>query len=646
MNINLKKNTWKADKFKAKIIADMIKNKEIIIPDFQRSLVWNDEAKNDFIDTLKRGFPFGSLLFYHQKDGNYRILDGFQRSSTINDFINNPSKFFLFDDKYRDKLKGLLIPFNLSREIIVDDIILLINEWVELRHPTMASVSRMQYNDCSLFLSEKYPALLEKTLFEQKKELLEFFEAIFREFQDLCEELSNYELPVLVVEGPEEFLPLIFERINNKGTKLTKYDIFNASWNSPDDIIILQDETAKIYLNIIDHVIARKELITDEGYLIEDFNAEDLRKNKIIGFYDFMFGYGRYIADKFPYLFGLNGPADSVNSCSFNLVTACLGLKNSEMHILNKHFRERFPLNEDKLKFISSLERSLEFVNNHVTNKLYSFKANKNNKSKKGSFAHSEFQILSLIAAVYFVMYNNSDEDGAYILHNNFSQTKLWKKHEDNFKNYLLIHYCQLIFSKSFSGSGDSKLDSVIRNPLRFSEPVKWESFERVLKTWIEERNESRSERTAVKNPIPSEDMFLRMVYRNKFTAADQIDLKTFDVEHIAPKNQMIIHLKQYSDLRLPIGSIGNLCYLPSKYNRSKQDKTIYQDQTYRERFTTEEFKEIESKYTFTDWTDLDFLNSNLSKDEFRTAFNLFLEKRSNKMIDIVRNVYFNMDVV
>ena len=636
------KNSWKAITLKAEQIATKIKNKEITIPDFQRSLVWNDEAKGDFIDTLKKGFPFGSLLFYKQTDGKYRILDGFQRSSTINEFINNPSKYFSFDEKYVNKLKGLLIPFNLERDSIVEDIVSMITQWVEENHPTMTDVKDMQYNECIPYLSVKYPILISPSYTEPLKELLDLLKISLREFKDLCEELSGYELSVLEVEGPEEFLPLIFERINNKGTKLTKYDIYNASWTSPDDKITIIEEEKANYKSIIDYVIQRKDVILDEGYLIEDFSSEDLKRTRALSFYDFLFGYGRLLAERYPYLFGENGAADKVNSSSFNLITACLGLKNSEMNRVNKVFRDRFKTDIEKFKFVSSVETAVKFVDNHVTNKLYSFKANKSSKKSRISFAHSEFQILSLIAAVFFVMFNEQGNDGIFDIPNDSLQkTKTWKKHESNFKKYLLIHYCQIVFRKDYAGSGDSKLDGVIKNPLKFSEPVSWESFERVLLSWIDERNTSRSERTSVKKPTVSEDLFLRLVYRLKFTAADQTDFKTFDVEHIATKAQMIKQIQQFEDLRLPIGTIGNLCYLPSKYNRSKQDKTIYQDFQYREQMSEAEFKIIEQKFTLTEEKDLRFLDENKTLEEFKSAYYNYLDKRVRKMLEILKSAYF-----
>lgn len=39
-------------------------------------------AKERFIETLKLGFPFGSLLLYKLSEEKYLLIDGLQRFST------------------------------------------------------------------------------------------------------------------------------------------------------------------------------------------------------------------------------------------------------------------------------------------------------------------------------------------------------------------------------------------------------------------------------------------------------------------------------------------------------------------------------------------------------------------------------------
>lgn len=52
------------------------------------------------------------------------------------------------------------------------------------------------------------------------------------------------------------------------------------------------------------------------------------------------------------------------------------------------------------------------------------------------------------------------------------------------------------------------------------------------------------------------------------------------DYEHIIPRNivdKKIKDLSEYKQSSFPVSSLGNICYLSVKDNRSKRDKTIYQ---------------------------------------------------------------------
>lgn len=37
--------------------------KIVKLPKFQRSVVWSDDTRNELVKTIKKGFPFGSLLY-------------------------------------------------------------------------------------------------------------------------------------------------------------------------------------------------------------------------------------------------------------------------------------------------------------------------------------------------------------------------------------------------------------------------------------------------------------------------------------------------------------------------------------------------------------------------------------------------------
>ena len=76
-------------------------NKRIVVPMFQRGQRWNMEQEKTFIDSLIKGYPVGSMLFYEKYENdqwNYILVDGLQRGSCIRKYMTNPTLFFSVDN--------------------------------------------------------------------------------------------------------------------------------------------------------------------------------------------------------------------------------------------------------------------------------------------------------------------------------------------------------------------------------------------------------------------------------------------------------------------------------------------------------------------------------------------------------------------
>lgn len=74
---------------------NMMKTGDLVLhPDFQRKLVWNNRHKENFIETILRGFPFPEIYFadgeldLESMKSQTLVVDGQQRLSTINQYIN------------------------------------------------------------------------------------------------------------------------------------------------------------------------------------------------------------------------------------------------------------------------------------------------------------------------------------------------------------------------------------------------------------------------------------------------------------------------------------------------------------------------------------------------------------------------------
>ena len=79
------------------VLQDMHKdNKKIVAPMFQRGKSWNKKQEKTFIDSLIKGYPVGTMLFYETFEVNkrtYILVDGLQRGNSIKKYMTNPTKF-------------------------------------------------------------------------------------------------------------------------------------------------------------------------------------------------------------------------------------------------------------------------------------------------------------------------------------------------------------------------------------------------------------------------------------------------------------------------------------------------------------------------------------------------------------------------
>mgnify|MGYP000099427256 FL=1 len=63
---------------------------------FQRGKRWIRTQEQIFIDSLIKGYPVGTMLFYETFEDNKRIyilLDGLQQGNSIKKYMTNPTSF-------------------------------------------------------------------------------------------------------------------------------------------------------------------------------------------------------------------------------------------------------------------------------------------------------------------------------------------------------------------------------------------------------------------------------------------------------------------------------------------------------------------------------------------------------------------------
>jgi uncharacterized protein with ParB-like and HNH nuclease domain len=325
-------NRWKPESFSAVAIDENIKSGKFKVPIYQRGLVWSKKKEDLLIDTIKRGLPFGTILLYYSELSNsYQIIDGLQRCNTIRKFINNPAQFFSLDDLDNSTINSLyeISALRGNKELIKEQISDILINWVKIDHETMKDVQDMQFFDFALELKKQLPIFSGK-----EKQIIEFVKPTLSNYKMICNNMISTEIPAIIILGDDKQLPEIFERINSEGQKLSKYQIYSASWTQNKFNI-----SNKHFKELVQINKERYESLLDSAFEMTEFDPAEFTRLGELNVFEIAFGFGKYISKKYPHLFAAKDDCTLVESVGFNLINSCLGAKNKNLHVLHDNFK-------------------------------------------------------------------------------------------------------------------------------------------------------------------------------------------------------------------------------------------------------------------------------------------------------------------
>ena len=567
-------------------------NRKVVIPIFQRGLRWEDSRREQFIESLNMGYPFGSLLFAKQDEPNtYSVVDGLQRGSTICDYVfhplskNNVSKI---DEDVLSKIRLALFPGNMNLTINdkIEEIIL------SYFHKKETFDQIENFNLAKKIMSD-IPTAVDQM--ECCNAIIEALQPFIREQKKVYEKICSANVPIVIYSGPNELLSEIFNRINVKGIPLNNYEIYAAIWSQEKRTV----NTPEIVQKVVDKYL----ILASEEYNVDGFDATEMLTQKNLTAFEYLFGLGRYWTDKFDCLkFSADKRSDTVNEVGFEIIDACIN-DSKRISDLDK---DLFKLNINKLQ--KKIEEAIDFVQKSIAT-VSSFKGNK----RAFNVLHSKYQIISLISYTFRQMYDI----------NNLNQYKhSWNPQSSKYAKSLLSHYVADIVSNEWHDGGGSKVYTAIREN-RYLEEISKDRWESLLDNYYQSQLANKqSER--FNNPVNADSIILNCIYLNIFTANDQLSSKKFDIEHLATKEKMKKLIKKFDGLRLPVACIANLCYLPEDINRGKKEKTIYEV-----RNMSMPIDMIETKFSFTKQTDFDWIFENYTDVELlKKNYYKFLDER------------------
>ena len=193
-------------------LAERVRNGELTLPEIQRSYVWNRPQVRDFLDSLYRAFPVGTLLFW--RAGQVEFSKNIESASTEGPQAREPD--FVLDGQQR--LTAL------ARIIYDGDPDIRFNIETE-RFEVANAANRRDLRwipVTDIFRKGAAPVVIERGLIQDGG--VEAETALER--LNRVEQIKNISVPVHILDGFDyEEVTEVFVRVNSKGTRLRQAEL-------------------------------------------------------------------------------------------------------------------------------------------------------------------------------------------------------------------------------------------------------------------------------------------------------------------------------------------------------------------------------------------------------------------------------------
>jgi len=276
-------------------LLDEIAEGKYKIPVFQRDFVWKYSQMLDLFDSILKGYPIGSLLFWQTKeyktkdeigpyiikkrDGDTKyVLDGFQRISTLFGVLMNP-KEYTEENKNSAELKRFSIYFDIKE-----------NSFSHIK----------KERDNNIFSIALYEVYDNRELFNilRKLDKENITDAEKEKYIDNARNLHyilhKYKLPYVEIRGGDiKSAVEIFSRVNSTGTEISEDFMLSALSYNVDTNFLLSDSITEFLnkLNIYNFENLKRDTILNcisnglsrvKDTIYFDIKIEDLLDKKLV----------------------------------------------------------------------------------------------------------------------------------------------------------------------------------------------------------------------------------------------------------------------------------------------------------------------------------------------------------------------------
>ena len=370
------------------------------------------------------------------------------------------------------------------------------------------------------------------------------------------------QVPAAQFQGDRSNLPDIFERLNTEGTKLSKYQVFAATWIDRKTVVHRQE--------VRDAVVGRYKALWDAGFEVDQL--ETGKEPEDFSLFEYLFGLGKVIGQEHPELFSA-GDTSSEEPAPFMLFALLAGESPANVGRLPELLPTNVDDEIDPTEFETDLEESLGFVKEMLRPVL----GLKLNEQQPGKWPHGDYQMMSYVgrAAVGARVLRDSSPSSA-------AATKAIDAEREALAAAVPAHYLLDILSKTWRGALYSMVyesvwqleeDKKPTTPAeKYLRPPTRSAAQAVMDEWFVQDQMTRRQRERP-NLRPVEKVFLRFLYAKLVSHYDNL-AEEFELEHLFPVSRLAASISA-TDEGWPISCIANLALFPKALNREKSGKTI-----------------------------------------------------------------------
>ena len=545
-------------------IEAILDNRKFIIPPFQRDVVWSHTKKYDFIRNLLEGDPFGILLIKNVEDGRYKLVDGLQRITTIQEFNRNPFKYLDYKDINPDLVDKLLGADCAAKNLQVPE------KYIkENREECQKIIFDTFKNSESANLVDLIPVLTNDFGLTNENTILHIIEEIVNDFKVFID-LNNLEVYAINYVGDEENLSTVFDNLNTGGMKLSKYDALSAAWFN--EKFKVDDE------DLIDTIVNRYKQLEKKSRMEVDYSRDDLIEEGI-NLHQYCRAIGTIITkedDEFDILF--NATDKLIEKVGFEIVSLLLVESVNGANDMYEKLKDHKDAVEGE--FLVKLKNAVKESLMEITKALKPVLIGKNHSYLRSDRIYLTYHILLSYIKEY---YDYDIETGKF---EKKLKPELSKK---KFKKYMPLHYIYDCITDYWKENRQvSDINKAVADKTRRQRY--WEDIS--PDDWSSALDKFMNTQKSVGKSVPQQNkLFIDFLTQRKikenpdygnFFTEENISNKEYplDIEHIVPKKVLQEHMKELEEEKqslIPVSAVGNLCYLSVKDNRGKKHYTLHE---------------------------------------------------------------------